>query len=257
MAKKFTQDFKHHFLRGLAAMLPTVLTLMILIIVFQFIQRNIGAHMDTATQWVVVQVRCVFGDAPMSFKGSPAEWDIVTDAWHRYNLQVLGIAMALLVIYVFGRLMASYIGRATLRLLDRTLTRLPFTKHLYPQIKQVTDYIFSDRKRHFSNVVAVEYPRRGAWSLGLVTANGIKALQPDMPEGMVTVFIPSSPTPMTGYTVTVSRSDVREMPLSVDEALRFTISGGVILPPGQQVGLEPQAAGVLETDPAGLEETES
>lgn len=247
MSRKFSQDFRHHFLRGLAAILPTVLTLMIIIFVIQFIYRNIGARMDVVVQWFVVQIRCILGPEPLSFRGADSEWDTVKTFWDTYYLQVVGIAMALLVIYIVGRLIASFLGRMALRALDQTLTQLPISKHLYPQIKQVTDYLFSDRRMQFSSVVAVQYPRKGAWSLGLVTAHGMQALRSELGE-MVTVFIPSSPTPMTGYTVTVSREDIRELPLTIDEALRFTISGGVILPPDQMVGQDLESAESMVLD---------
>ena len=74
--------------------------------------------------------------------------------------------------------------------------------------------------------------------MGLVTAPGMKILQDSVKQEMLTIFIPSSPTPMTGYTVTVPRQDVIDVPLTIDEAFRFTISGGVILPPAQQAAGE-------------------
>ena len=85
-------------------------------------------------------------------------------------------------------------------------------------------------RSEFSGVVAVPYPRKGIWSVGLLTGTPMKAIQESAGEEMVTIFIPSSPTPVTGYTITVPRRDIIELALSVDEALRFIISAGVIKP---------------------------
>ena len=86
----------------------------------------------------------------------------------------------------------------------------------------------------FSRVVAVEYPRKGIWSLGLVTGPGMRTVHEQLGGDLLTVFIPSSPTPVTGYTITVRRNEVIDLPMSIDDAFRFTISGGVIMPINQQ-----------------------
>lgn len=234
MAREFTQDFKRNFIRGLAAMLPTILTLMIIIFVLQFIQRYVGQYLNVAAQWVAVQFWSLSTGREFSWQGHSSQWATVKRFWDSNHLHLLGIVLALVAIYVLGRFVASWLGRRIWRHLDVTLCRLPFIRHIYPQVKQVTDYLFSDRGVHFSRVVALEYPRKGMWSLGLVTAPGLRDLEVDLDQEMLTVFIPSSPTPMTGYTVTVLKHEVIDMPLTIDEALRYTMSGGVIHPPDQR-----------------------
>jgi len=235
LADSFGKDFRRFFLRGLAAMLPTILTLMIVIYAFQFIQKHIGQHLDVVAQWMVIQIRSFIDPhIPWTLRGTGVEWEKIRSFWGSHGLVWIGIALAFLLIYVFGRIVASFIGRTIWRLVDNMLSQLPFVRHIYPQVKQVTDYVLADGKIQFSRVVAVEYPRKGVWAIGLVTAPGMKRLQSVVGGELLTVFVPSSPTPMTGYTITIKREDVVEMPLSIDEALRFTISGGVILPPGQQ-----------------------
>jgi len=238
LSRKFAQDFKRNFFRGLAAMLPTVLTLMIIIFAFQFIQKHVGQYFNVTAQWLVVQFQCIAARQSLSWGGPDDRWRAVSEFWQRHHLSWLGIVLALVAIYVFGRFVASLVGRSIWRLVEQTLSRLPFIRQIYPQVKQVTDYLFSDKLVHFSRVVAVEYPRKGVWSMGLVTAPGMKILQESVKQEMLTIFIPSSPTPMTGYTVTVPRQDVIDVPLTIDEAFRFTISGGVILPPAQQAAGE-------------------
>ncbi len=257
MSKTFTQDFKRNFFRGLAAMLPTILTLMIIIFAFQFIQKYVGRHLNVTAQWVVVQFRTLSGGGGISWRGDEAEWINVENFWSAHHLDLLGIVLAFVAVYIFGRFLASLVGRSIWRLVDTTLSRLPFIRQIYPQVKQVTDYLFAGRAVHFSRVVAVEYPRRGMWSLGLVTAPGMRSLQDVVKQDLLTIFIPSSPTPMTGYTVTVPRQDVIEVPLTIDEAFRFTISGGVILPPAQQTGeMDAEEARKSRLLPPGSEEQE-
>ena len=120
-------------------------------------------------------------------------------------------------------------------MVERGFFRVPVVKQVYPYVKQVTDFLLSERKVEFSRVVAVEYPRKGIWSMGLVTGPGLRTLTRSVRTDLLTVFIPSSPTPVTGYTITVRQDEVIDLPLSIDDALRFTVSGGVIVPASQEL----------------------
>ncbi len=237
MTNTLAQDFKRHFLGGLAAMLPTILTLVIFVFVFQFIQRYIGDHLSRFAQWVTVQFICFWHRYAEGYEGSflgPATvWKYVKTFWANNHLDLVGFLLAFVGIYILGRFVNSLLGRSLWRFFDDALCKLPLTRNIYPQVKQVTDYFFGKEGLQFSQVVAVEYPRKGIWSMGLVTSGGMKCLAEEAGERMLTLFIPSSPTPMTGYTITVKKSEVVELPMSIDEAFRFTISGGMILPPGQ------------------------
>lgn len=156
-------------------------------------------------------------------------WDLATRKWKFFN--VLGFIIAILVIYFTGYFLASFIGRRTWQMVEHTIRRAPLISAIYPAIKQVTDFFIADReKTGYSGVVAVQYPRKGIWSVGLVTGTPIPAISQGDPREMLTVFIPSSPTPITGYTITVARTDVLNLPLTIDDALRYAISAGVVLP---------------------------
>jgi uncharacterized membrane protein len=108
--------------------------------------------------------------------------------------------------------------------------RFPIIRFIYPFIRQVTDFIFSERRVSFRTVVAVEYPRKGCWSIGFTTGKGLEAIEKRAGRELMSVFIPSSPTPMTGYVIFVSIEDAIVLDLTVDEAFRLVISGGVIKP---------------------------
>ncbi len=249
MANKLAQDFKRNFLHGLAAMLPTILTLVIFVFVFQFIQKYVGVHLSRFAQWVTVQFICFWHRYAVGYEGSflgpDAVWDDVKVVWVNNHLHIAGFLLAFVGIYILGRFVNSLMGRSLWRFFDDLLCKLPLTRNIYPQVKQVTDYFFGQDGLQFSQVVAVEYPRKGIWSMGLVTSRGMQILADKEGQEMLTLFIPSSPTPMTGYTITVKKADVVELPISIDEAFRFTISGGMILPTGQGTGSVPLPAGEL------------
>ncbi len=175
---------------------------------------------------------------PARKRRAEALWRIVFTKW---RLNVIGFILAIVIVYIVGYVLSGLLGRTVLRMMESMVLRIPFIRSLYPNVKQVTDFLFGDRQIEFGGVVAVEYPRRGVWSLGLLTGPAMKTIEKSASaDDLVTVFIPSSPTPVTGYTITVPRSDVIELVLSIDEALRFTISGGVIKPPSE--GGQPEMA---------------
>ena len=150
------------------------------------------------------------------------------------NLLVIGLIVVLL--YFLGRLVTARIGHWFVhRLETQVLGRLPVIRNVYGSTKQVTDFLFSESEVEYRRVVAVEYPRRGVWSLGLVTGESMLEIAGSAGEPCVSILIPSSPMPVTGYTINVPKSDVRDLDLTVDQAFQFCISCGVLVPPQQKV----------------------
>lgn len=156
-----------------------------------------------------------------------ALWQI---AFAKYRMHLLGFLLGIVLVYFVGLFLASFIGRTSWRAAEGLLFRIPLIRAIYPNVKQVTDFLLTERSVGFSRVVAVEYPRKGVWALGLSTGGPMQQVQALVSDELVTVFIPSSPTPVTGYVIQVPRKDVIELNMSIDEGLRFTISGGVIKP---------------------------
>jgi uncharacterized membrane protein len=161
-------------------------------------------------------------------------------------MNFIGLVVAILAVYIAGRLLGGFLGRRIQGRVESLLTSIPVIKQIYPSVKQIVDFLIRDEKKiQFNRVVMVEYPRKGIWSIGLVTGNPMKSMQAEIaPQAgpSITVFIPSSPTPFTGYTITVPRNSVIELPISIDEALRFTISGGVLIPSHESLGTSDQGA---------------
>jgi uncharacterized membrane protein len=155
--------------------------------------------------------------------------------------QLAGFILALVGVCILGAVLASVVGRTLWRIFENFLEKTPFLRKVYPYIKQVTDLVLSERKLTFLRVVAMQYPRKGTWSIGLVTGSGIKKINDTLTREFLTVFVPTSPTPFTGYVIMTAREETIELDMTIEEALRFTVSGGVItpstLPPGDHISL--------------------
>jgi len=257
VATGFGGDFRRFFFRGLAAMLPALLTVMIIVWVLQFVDIHVGVHVNKLVKWIVVQWISVAGRHELSLRGPDVLWNRVKQFWEDWQFNWVGFILSFVLIYVFGRFVASILGRAMWRLIERSFFRLPIVKQIYPSVKQVTDFLLAERKMEFSRVVAVEYPRKGIWSLGLVTNEGMRTLCEVLGQDLVTVFVPSSPTPVTGYAITVQRSEVIDLPLSIDDALRLVVSGGVIMPLSQMPLSQAMDDSSLKQVPRGLIPMES
>ncbi len=138
------------------------------------------------------------------------------------------------VLYFLGRVFTFGLGRWFVHAFDRTISRIPVVNKVYGSVKQVTDFAFSDREIEFNRVVAIQYPREGIWSLGFVTGNSMREIAEATGEPMLSVLMPTSPMPMTGFTVTVKKSEAIDLDLTIDEAIQFVVSCGVVVPQQQQ-----------------------
>ncbi len=143
------------------------------------------------------------------------------------------LALLILALYLLGKSMAAGIGRLFWRSFEQIIHRLPLIRNVYASVKQVSDFLFSEREIQYSRVVAVEYPRKGIWSLGFVTGESMRDIQGAAGEAVLSVVMPTSPLPMTGFTITVRQSEVVELDMSIDQAFQFIVSCGVVVPPQQ------------------------
>jgi uncharacterized membrane protein len=219
------ERFKTYFLRGMAVLLPTVLTIALLVLGYQFIRDNISSYIALGLRELLTRVT------------SEAWVDKNLDHyWMGFALNVAGFLVALLAVLVVGALLASVVGKTLWRMIENFIMNTPILRQVYPYIKQITDFLLTreQQKQLFSRVVAVEYPRKGIWSLGFVTGSGLERVVDNVKKEFLTVLIPTSPTPFTGFVIMVPKKLTIELGMSVEEALRFTVSGGVITPTGRQ-----------------------
>ena len=154
--------------------------------------------------------------------------DVFMDGWG----SLTGFLIALFVVCVLGAILASVVGRTLWRMIERFIMNTPFLRRVYPYVKQITDFFLSEeeQKTMFRRVVAVEYPRKGIWSVGFVTGTGLDKVVAAIKREFVTVLIPTSPTPFTGFVITVQKKQTIDLDMTIEEALRFIVSGGVITP---------------------------
>ncbi|MFI4860218.1 MAG: DUF502 domain-containing protein [Phycisphaerales bacterium JB063] len=164
------------------------------------------------------------------------QWNSVAlGEWH--VLDLIGLLVAIVLFYFAGVFMSNIVGRRLKEKGESLVDRVPLIRRVYPAVKQVTDFFFGDNEQQakFNRVVAVEYPRKGLWSVGLVTGDTMRDIQQRMGVECLTVFIPSSPTPFTGYVITVPVTDTIDLNLTIEDALKFAVSGGVLIPPSQKI----------------------
>ena len=149
---------------------------------------------------------------------------------------ITGFIVAVIGVCVLGALLASYVGRSFWRTIEKFIMNTPILRNVFPYVKQVTDFLLTneEQKKLFSRVVAVEYPRKGIWSVGFVTGSGLEKVVSSVKREFLTVLIPTSPTPFTGFVITVPKKQTIDLDMTVEEALRFIVSGGVITPGGEQ-----------------------
>jgi uncharacterized membrane protein len=219
----FTEDFRRFFRRGLAALLPTLITLWLVVKIWDFLWESLGRHLI----WLVKRIQ-YYAAEPFSQWG---EVDRFWDVFHPYLAQSVGVGIAIVLVYIVGLLVGNLIGRTFWKVGESLAMKIPIIRAIYPAVKQVTDYVLQDRKQiESSRVVACQPHEKGIWSIGLVTGEGLEALSDSTGQEMVTVFVPSSPTAFSGYVLIVPRDSVIELPLSVEQAMRMLVSGGVLAP---------------------------
>jgi uncharacterized membrane protein len=141
------------------------------------------------------------------------------------------LAVFILLLYVLGKFLAAGIGGFFWDGIERAIHRLPLVRNVYSSVKQVTDFFLRERQIQFSRVVAVEYPRPGMWSIAFVTSEGLQDIRAAAAEPVLGIFIPTSPVPMGGYALVVRKREVLDLSLSVDQAIQFIVSCGLVIPP--------------------------
>lgn len=152
------------------------------------------------------------------------------------------LSICILGLYFAGKFLAGGLGRILWNAWERqVMHRLPVIRNVYGSVKQVTDFLLNEQEIQFTRVVAVEYPRRGMWSLGFVTSESMLDIKDKAGEPVVTVLIPTSPMPATGFTINAKKSETIELNITLDQAFQFIVSCGVVVPPHQQTQASPVA----------------
>ena len=147
----------------------------------------------------------------------------------------LFVALFLIALYLIGKLFAAGAGKMAWSYFESLINRVPIIRNVYSSVKQVTDFAFSESEIQYTRVVAVEYPRKGIWSMGFVTGESFMDIRTAANEPVLSVLMPTSPMPATGFTITVPKSETIDLNITIDQAIQFCVSCGVVIPHHQQV----------------------
>lgn len=143
------------------------------------------------------------------------------------------LAIFILLLYFLGKFMAAGIGGFFANFFERMISRLPGVRGVYSAVKQVSDFVFTEREIKVTRIVAVEFTRKGVWSVGFVTSEGLASVFEAAQEPVLAVLIPYSPMPITGATIIVRKSECIDLEMTFDQACQFIVSCGVVIPPHQ------------------------
>lgn len=232
---RITGHLKNYFFRGLAVLVPTILTIWIFIWGYGFIQNNISIHINRGIVGLIMFLENNNQDITR---------ESLNKIWVDGYGSIAGFIIALFLVFVVGVVLASVVGRALWQIVEKFIMNTPFLKQVYPYVKQITDFLLSPERQEklFSGVVALEYPRKGIWAIGMVTGTGLKKLARNTEKEFITVFVPTAPTPFTGFITVIPKEEVIDLDMTIEEAVRFIISAGVVQPQGEKcAGLLPNA----------------
>ena len=161
----------------------------------------------------------------------PVSWQ--PRSWIGFHIPGLGVLMTLAVVLATGVFAANIIGQRLVQYWEGLLARIPIFKSLYFSVKQVSDTLFSSSGLAFRKALLVQYPRQGSWTIAFLTGQPGGDVVNHLKGDYVSVYVPTTPNPTGGYFVVVARKDVIELDMSVDAALKYIISMGVV-PPGSR-----------------------
>lgn len=142
----------------------------------------------------------------------------------------IGALLTLLVVFVTGLITANIIGQKLIRFWEGVLARIPVVKSVYYSVKQVSDTLFSSNGEAFRKALLVQYPRQGSWTIAFLTGQPGGDVLNHLRGEHVSVYVPTTPNPTSGFFLMMAKSDVIELDMSVDEALKYIISMGVVAP---------------------------
>ena len=236
----FVSDFKRNFFTGIAALFPILITVFLLSWLYWQIDQTIGTRVNGICKRVIVGNQGIFQRAFPSAGGEVAgdrerRAQYADEHFPRFLGAAMGLLGAAVIVYVIGKSIRGYVGGRVMGAVDRFFERFPVIKAIYPHARHVADVLFGQaRGRQFRQVVAVQYPRKGLYTVGFLTGTGLKDIEHLVGRDLVTVFIPTSPTPLTGFVIVVPRDEVLELNMTVDEAFRFCITAGMVVSEGQR-----------------------
>lgn len=180
-------------------------------------------------------------------------------SWLGFNIPGLGAILTLIVVFLTGVLAANMLGQQMLAYWESVLARIPIVKSIYYGVKRISDTLFAKRGQAFRKPLLVQYPRQGIWTIAFLTGTPGGDVVNHLPGDYVSVFVPTTPNPTSGFVLMLPRAEVIELDMTVDEAIHYVISMGVVAPemreqePAQaEVAVNSAIAPKLEARPGSL-----
>lgn len=177
------------------------------------------------TLWVV---NLIIGTMDQSLLLLPARWR--PEAMFGFAIPGLGTILTLLIIFFTGLAAHNFIGKRVVHLWESALIRIPVVKTIYSSVKQVSDTLFSSSGNAFRKALLVQYPRQGSWTIAFMTGVPGGDVRNHLHGDYVSIYVPTTPNPTSGFFLMVPRADTIELDMSVDEALKYIVSMGVVSP---------------------------
>jgi len=202
---------RKYIIAGLLVWLPLAITIWVLLWLLGL--------MDGVFSWLLTMGQHVL----------PTGADASIDALRR--VPGLGVIVMAALLLITGVFVTNIFGQWWVRQWDRMLNRIPIVKSIYSSVKQVSDTLFSTNGNAFREAVLVQYPHAGSWTIAFVTGKPGGEVQAHLDGEHVSLYVPTTPNPTSGFFLIMPRANVRPLRMSVDEALKYIISMGVVVPP--------------------------
>jgi uncharacterized membrane protein len=150
------------------------------------------------------------------------------DTYLPFAIPGFGILVSIVLLWMLGTLATNFLGSRLLRFGERILSRVPFVSNIYNALKQIVVTMAHQKERAFKDVCLLEYPRKGIYAIGFITADLKGAPTKELPEGFVCVFVPTTPNPTSGFLLFVRKTDVKILDMTPEEGAKMIISGGMV-----------------------------
>ncbi|HNZ92045.1 MAG TPA: DUF502 domain-containing protein [Acidovorax sp.] len=170
----------------------------------------------------------IVGTLDQTLQILPVAWQ--PDKLLGFHIPGFGVLLTLLILLVVGATASNFAGRKLVQLGDSLVSRIPVVRSIYSSVKQVSDTLFSESGNAFRTAVLVQWPRDGVWTVAFITGTPNGEVAAYLRDEFVSVYVPTTPNPTGGYFVMVRKSDCVELDMSVDAALKYIISMGVVAP---------------------------
>jgi uncharacterized membrane protein len=180
--------------------------------------------------WAVfIVIKFIFDLFDSSLSLLPVQYQ--PETWLGFSIPGLGFVFTLLVLWITGALTANFMGRWLVATWEKLLNRIPLVRTIYSTVQQLLNAFVKPKEESFRQVVLVEYPRRDSWSIGFLTGPAGHLNQKDS-DNLVSVFVPTTPNPTSGFLIFVPKEELRMLDTSVEDAFRMIVSLGVVQPKG-------------------------